>query len=135
MAFDQSSIQLVIPNANWATTIEDALIAELFSYEAKLTPGGRISYGAPKGLHDDLVIALALAQWGRVRGMASAGTVGQVILTRQEMAQLARQPTEEADLRAMGRKFSRFTRQPRADGGRGRPSSIFGGGSRRGLWS
>ncbi len=135
MAFEQTTIQLVSPKSEWATSIEDALIAELFSYEAKLTPGGRISYGAPKGLHDDLVIALALAQWGRARGMVSAGHASQVILTRQEMAELARQPTEEADMRAMGRKFSRFTRPPRADGGRGQPRSMFGGGSRNGIWS
>lgn len=135
IAFEQATIELVSPQSNWARPEDDALVAELFSYQAKLTQKGHISYGAPKGLHDDLVIALALAQWGRARGMVAAGNASQVILTRQEMAQLARQPTEEADLRAMGRKFSRFTRPPRADGSRGRPNSIFGGGSRRGLWS
>ncbi len=135
MAFEQARIEIVNPNANWATPVDDALVAELFSYEVKLTKPGHFTYGAPKGLHDDLVIALALANWGRVRGMVSAGNIGQVILTRQEMAELARQPAEEADMRAMGRKFSRFTRPPRVDGGRGQPRSMFGGGSRNGIWS
>ncbi len=135
MAFEQTRIELVSPKANWAKEIDEALIAELFSYEAKLTPGGRISYGAPKGLHDDLVIALALANWGRARGMVSAGSSAQVFVSRQEMAEAARNPNDETAERGMERKFSRFTRQPRADGGRGRPGSLFGGGSRSGMWS
>ena len=135
MAFEQATIELVSPQANWVTREEEALIAELFSYEAKLTRGGHISYGAPKGLHDDLVIALALAQWGRARGMVSAGNATQVILTRQDMAELARSSGDDGTERGMARKFSRFTRQPRADGGRGRPRSMFDGGSRNGIWS
>jgi hypothetical protein len=135
MAFEQTRIQLVSHRSNWAKEIDEALVAELFSYEVKLAPGGRISYSAPKGLHDDLVIALALANWGRVRGMVSAGSAAQVFLSRQEMLELARSPNDETGERAMGRKFSRFTRQPRADGSRGRPRSMFGGGSRNGIWS
>jgi hypothetical protein len=37
---------------------------ELEAYEAKINPNtGRVSYGAPDGLHDDTVIARALAWW------------------------------------------------------------------------
>lgn len=133
MAFEQARLQLVNPKANWATAIDDALIAELFSYEVKLTRPGHFTYGAPQGLHDDLVIALALANWGRARGMVSAGSAAQVFLSREEMLKLARAPGEDEAVREMGRSFSRFTRQPRADGGRGRPRSMWGG-SRKGLY-
>jgi hypothetical protein len=37
---------------------------ELAAYEYRLAPGGRVSYGAPAGGHDDSVVALALAYWG-----------------------------------------------------------------------
>lgn len=36
---------------------------ELESFTYELQPSGLISYGAPEGLHDDCVIALALAAW------------------------------------------------------------------------
>jgi len=29
-----------------------------------------VSYSAPKGMYDDLVVAFALANWGRSRGLA-----------------------------------------------------------------
>jgi hypothetical protein len=38
---------------------------ELKAYTYELTSGGNVRYGAPEGLHDDAVIALALALWGR----------------------------------------------------------------------
>lgn len=47
------------------TIPDDAdLIEELESYEYEVLPSGRIRYSAPDGKHDDLVIALALANWG-----------------------------------------------------------------------
>ena len=39
----------------------ETMIAELEAYEQTTLPSGRIQYGAPEGLHDDIVIALALA--------------------------------------------------------------------------
>lgn len=39
------------------------LINELLSYQYELTRAGNISYSAPGSLHDDAVIALALAVW------------------------------------------------------------------------
>jgi len=40
---------------------------ELKAYTYELTSGGNVRYGAPEGLHDDAVTALALALWGRVK--------------------------------------------------------------------
>lgn len=42
---------------------EPILIAELESYEATRLPSGKWQYSAPAGMHDDTVIALALAWW------------------------------------------------------------------------
>lgn len=52
MAFEQGSIS--IPN-------DPTLIAELQSFEGTPTASGMMRYSAPAGLHDDLVIALAIA--------------------------------------------------------------------------
>lgn len=38
--------------------------AELQAYAYELTPGRNVRMGAPEGMHDDTVIALALAAWG-----------------------------------------------------------------------
>lgn len=40
------------------------LIDELEAYGINLTPGGNIQYGAPEGFHDDMVMSLALTNWG-----------------------------------------------------------------------
>lgn len=45
---------LKIPN-------DEAVIGELTAYEGKKTRSGMMSYGAPEGLHDDMVMAIALA--------------------------------------------------------------------------
>ena len=57
LAFEQGSIR-IIPDAD--------LIAELQAYEFSETAAGNVRYGAPQGLHDDLVIALALAWFAGV---------------------------------------------------------------------
>lgn len=52
LAFERGDIRI----------IDDAtLIAELQAYEAERLPGGMIRYSAPDNMHDDCVIALALA--------------------------------------------------------------------------
>lgn len=38
--------------------------AELVAYEYRLTPARNVTMSAPEGMHDDCVIALALAAWG-----------------------------------------------------------------------
>ena len=49
-----------------AITIPDDpdLIDELESYEYEVLPSGELRYSAPDGKHDDMVIALGLANWG-----------------------------------------------------------------------
>ena len=55
----------------WIPESEEVLIAELMQYSRSVTPGGNVSYSAPAGQHDDMVIALALANWGvRRKGLA-----------------------------------------------------------------
>ncbi len=44
------------------------LIAELESFEANRLPSGKWRYSAPDGMHDDTVIALALAWYGTQYG-------------------------------------------------------------------
>jgi hypothetical protein len=52
LAFEQGQIKIFNdPN----------LIAELQAYEVKKTPSGITTYGAPEGMHDDCVMALAIA--------------------------------------------------------------------------
>jgi len=52
LAFEQQALK-ILP--------EPVLIAELEAYEAQRLPSGALRYGAPAGLHDDCVMALALA--------------------------------------------------------------------------
>lgn len=50
---------------------DENLLAELSSYTLEPLPGGGYRYGAPPGLHDDMVIATALAWYGVERGRSS----------------------------------------------------------------
>jgi len=56
-AFEQGNLR-ILPNAT--------LIAELQSYEAERLASGAVRYSAPDGLHDDMVMSLALA-WNAAR--------------------------------------------------------------------
>jgi len=42
---------------------DPVLLAELDAYTMERLPSGSWRYGAPSGLHDDCVMALALAHW------------------------------------------------------------------------
>ncbi len=57
---------------------EPILVDELNAYEYEITDGGKITYGAPDGKHDDCVISLALACWALKSQMVEA----QVFLNR-----------------------------------------------------
>lgn len=46
---------------------------ELLAYQYELTPSRNLRMGAPEGMHDDCVIALALAAWGSA---GNGGTIG-----------------------------------------------------------
>ena len=70
----------------------DMLTAEMKRYEYAIGEGGRISYAAPSGYHDDCVMALALANHGRwesesagsmARLLASGGRRGAVVARRE----------------------------------------------------
>jgi len=56
---------------------DPALIGELQAFEARPLPSGLMRYGAPQGVHDDCVIALAIAWegyalWGQQRAQEEA---------------------------------------------------------------
>jgi len=72
IAFEQHTIKLPDYRTEWSSPQIKHMHDELKWYELTLTRGGRISYSSPKGLTDDIVIALALANWGKVRGLAGA---------------------------------------------------------------
>lgn len=64
MGFERGIIR--IPN-------DQVLIGELQAFEARPLPSGMMRYAAPEGLHDDTVIALALA-WQGLRLLGAAAT-------------------------------------------------------------
>jgi hypothetical protein len=49
-----------------AFILGDAQVTEFENYTMKITPGGKMSYSAPEGEHDDVVAAKMLAHWGVV---------------------------------------------------------------------
>jgi len=51
-------------NETFSIPSDETLIDELESMELNLTKTGHPQYGAPPGMHDDLVMSLALAHWG-----------------------------------------------------------------------
>jgi phage terminase large subunit-like protein len=55
LAFERGEIR--IPD-------DPVLVGELLAYDAERLPGGLLRYGAPSGMHDDCVMALALAWQG-----------------------------------------------------------------------
>ena len=73
LAFERNHLHIPHPECSWAPRQIGILIDELRCFESKLTPGGRISYSAPPSRNDDMVIALALANWGRIHGFAGGG--------------------------------------------------------------
>ena len=54
LGFEQGTIRIIN---------DPTLIGELQAYEMTRTPSGMLRYSAPSGMHDDCVVALALA-WG-----------------------------------------------------------------------
>jgi hypothetical protein len=59
LAFERSEIALLS---------DEYQITELMAYQSEKLPSGLIRYGSPEGLHDDTVMALAIALWGVGRG-------------------------------------------------------------------
>lgn len=48
------------------------LIQEFESFEYEITDKGNVTYNAPKGMHDDIVISVALCTWGLQNSVVSA---------------------------------------------------------------
>jgi hypothetical protein len=59
---------------------EPILIDELMSFEYAITDGGKITYSAPDGKHDDTVISLALAIWPLKSQLAEAAVVQRMMV-------------------------------------------------------
>lgn len=57
LAFEQGRIKIID---------NDVLKSELMAYQSERLSSGMVRYNAPDGMHDDCVIALALAWWGGV---------------------------------------------------------------------
>lgn len=66
LAFERGSLR-IIP--------DPVLIAELQAYEAERLPSGMLRYGAPAGMHDDTVMALALAWHNPAPAVAGVSNV------------------------------------------------------------
>jgi hypothetical protein len=64
------ALALAIERRELALLPDETLLGELSSYEMQRLPSGTYRYSAPPGLHDDTVIALALAWHGVLRGGA-----------------------------------------------------------------
>lgn len=62
------SLVLAFDRAEIAILNDNILKGELMAYERKVGLTGRSQYSAPQGMHDDCVIALALAWYGCVTG-------------------------------------------------------------------
>jgi len=58
------SLVLAFDRAEIKALDDDTMRGELEAYERNVTPTGRSQYSAPAGLHDDIVIAMALAWYG-----------------------------------------------------------------------
>lgn len=67
LAFERGEIR--IPD-------DPVLIAELLAYQSERLPSGLLRYGAPDGMHDDMVMSLALAWWCGRGGAASWYLIG-----------------------------------------------------------
>ncbi len=110
IAFERRSIKIPDYRAPWTDLAHQKLHDELKNYQATLTRTNRVHYSAPDGLHDDLVIALALANWGRSKGQA--GGVGQVTEaygSRKTKGPRLRNPVRAARSKMFKKVFGRRT--------------------------
>ena len=59
-----SALQLALEQKNITFINDTVLIGELMAYRSERLASGLLRYGAPEGMHDDTVMALALACYG-----------------------------------------------------------------------
>lgn len=135
MALDSKSraIQIPHPKSPFSPEPTQILVDEMKAYEAKVTAKGRISYSAPKNLHDDCVIAVCLAYWGKKHGFAhGSATPCSVALSRDEFIRDGEQ--QERSIRdRMGEPFRRGRRRRTVGRLFGR-QGILGGGYDGPIW-
>jgi hypothetical protein len=71
-------------------------VNEFEQYELNITPGGRVTYSAPDGEHDDVVSAKMLQHWGIVNeGVPDAVMIDGVDTRSLEEAELESHPDED----------------------------------------
>jgi len=68
------ALQLAFETGQLRILNDPTLVGELQAYQAERLPGGMLRYGAPNGMHDDTVIALALAWQGVMAGSGASVT-------------------------------------------------------------
>jgi hypothetical protein len=61
-------LALALERQELAILNDGQLVAELQAYEQERLPSGLWRFGAPEGMNDDMVMALALAWYGAGRG-------------------------------------------------------------------
>lgn len=66
------ALELAFEKHDITTLAHELQTAELMAYQSEKLPSGLIRYGAPEGMHDDTVIALALAWWAASRRQPAA---------------------------------------------------------------
>lgn len=69
------SLVLAFDRAEITHLNEDKVKGEFMAYEREVSPTGRSKYSAPEGLHDDIVMATALAWYGVINYGAAIGYV------------------------------------------------------------
>ncbi len=58
------ALELAFERGEMELLDDETQITELTAYQSEKLPSGLVRYGSPEGLHDDTVMALALAWWG-----------------------------------------------------------------------
>lgn len=87
VAFEREQIKIPSPRAIWTMNKSEVeeLIKELKWYEYSVTKSAKgFSYSAPRGANDDLAVALALANWGRIQHYAGSVAPAEVIIPRSD---------------------------------------------------
>lgn len=70
------ALALALERGDLALLPDEALLGELEAYESERLPSGLVRYSAPAGMHDDHVMALALAWHGIGRASSAVGAFG-----------------------------------------------------------